>query len=200
MNKLVITVVGAVVVVGAATAIVVARGDDEPKSPATTKTQKTNVATGKKALVAVDACDVLTSSAAKKVLGDQAEKGDTSAGNASTDDISVSNCVYTFKGLTTGPIKEQLASIKTAGVLARAAKTDAGAASNKTPFTTAKPAGVQDISGYGDKAYFNPATGQLNILAGNNWYIISNYTGTSPTAATLDQVKVLADAIKANLK
>lgn len=195
VNKLVVAIVSGVVIVGAGIGIVLTK-----KDPSSSAIDTSNIKTGNDAMVAVDACDVLSASVAKKVLGDGAEKGDTSAGTASTDDISVSNCIYTHKSVTTGSVKDQLASIETVGLLVRAAKNKAGAASNQTPFTSAKPAGVQDVTGYGSKAYFNPSTGQLNVLAGNNWYIISRYTGTSVTRATLEQTKVLADAIKDNLK
>ena len=196
MNKLVIGVIAGVVVVGGiGTALVLGNKDD-----GSGKVDVSNIKTGSDAIVNVDACDVLNDAVAKKVLGDGAEKGDTSAGTASSDDVSVTNCVYTYKAVTTGSVKDQLASTDHAGLLVRSAKTKAGADSNKTPFTSAKPGAAQDVSGYGEKAYFNPTMGQLNVLKGGNWYIISRYKGTSSTKATLDDVKQLADALKDNLK
>lgn len=202
MNKLVLAIVGGVIVVGAGVAVVVTRGDDDNSvritNSATGDSQE--VKTGDAAIINVDACDVLTESVAKQVIGAGAEKGDTSAGNVSSDDVSVSNCVYTYKSVTTGPIFDQLASTDHAGLLVRSAKTQIGVKSNKTPFTTARPSAAQDVSGFGDDAYFNPTTGQLNILKGGNWYILSKYKGTSGTATTVDEVKVLATALKANLR
>lgn len=195
MKKIVIAVVAGVLILGAGAAVVLGK-----KNSSSAPVDTSNIKTGNDVMVAIDACDVLTNEVAKKVLGEGVEKGDTTAGTASSDDISVSNCVYTRKGVTTGSVKEQLASIETVGLLVRAAKNKAGAESNKTPFSSAKPSGVQDVDGYGSQAYFNPATGQLNVLAGNNWYIISHYTGTSVTKATLAQASELADALKANLK
>lgn len=202
MNKLVAILVGGVVVVGAGTAIIISRGSDDDSvkvtNSATRKSQE--VKTGNAALVDVDACDVLTDAAAKAVIGDGATKGDTSAGNASSDDVSVSNCAYNYKSVTTGPALDQLKSNDSVGLLVRAAKTKTGADSNKAVFGSQKPANVQDVSGYGDKAFFNPAYGQLNILKGGNWYILSHYKGVSGTSGTLEQAKQLADAIKSNLK
>lgn len=202
MNKLIAAIIGVIIVIGAGTAIVITRGSDD-NTARTTNTatgQSQEVSTGEAAIVAVDACDVLTLAAAQAVLGNDLEKGDTSAGNVSTDDVSVTNCVYSTKAASTGTIQERLASNKNVGVLARSGKTKAGADSNKAPFTSAKPAGVEDISGYGDQAYFNPKTGQVNILKGGNWYILTYKAGTGATQSTLAELKPLADAIKANIK
>lgn len=187
-------IVGLLVVGGAFLIIGSGSGDDTKTSKVTTRANSTS-----DSFIAVEACDVLTEAAAKKVLGDSATKGDTAAGDVATDDVSVSNCVYTVKS-TGGTIKEQLQNSTSAAVLARGAKTSKGAEGNKYVFGEGKPAGVQDVSGYGDKAYFNPDYGQLNILKGNNWYIISNQKGPKTTEATLEQAKALGDAIKSTLK
>ncbi len=202
MNKLIAAIVGSVIVIGAGTAIVVTRGGDDDAVKVTNSAtgESQDVKVGDAALVEVDACDVLTQAAAEAALGADIEKGDTSAGNASTNDISVTNCVYTNKAATTGSIQERLQSNRSIGILARSGKTKLGAESNKAPFTSAKPAGVEDVSGYGDEAYFNPATGQLNILKGGNWYIVTYKIGTGATKSTMADTKPLADAIKANLK
>lgn len=202
MNKLLAMLVGGVVVVGAGTAIIISRGSDDSSVKITSQKtgQSQEVKTGEDALIAVDACDVLTEAAAKQVIGDGAKKGDTAAGNVSSDDVSVSNCVYNYKSVTTGPALQQLQSTESVGILARAARTKLGAESNKAVFASQKPAGVQDVSGYGNKAFFNPSTGQLNILKGNNWYILSHYTGVSSNKSTLAEATELADAVKDNLK
>ncbi len=202
MSKLLIAVIGAVIVVGGGAALVVSKGSDNNSvkvtNTATGKSQE--VKTGSSAYVAVDACDVLTEAAAKQVIGDGAVKGDTSAGNISSDAVSVSNCVYTYKSVTTGPALDQARSTDAIGVLVRAAKSKVGADSNVAQFGSAKPATDEDVSGYGDAAFWNPALGQLSILKGNNWYIINHYTGLNATKGTLDQAKQLAEAIKSNLR
>ena len=195
MNKLVLLIAGGVIVVGGGAIYFTTKGGaDKPTTASQT------VKTGSDALVAVDACDVLTDSVATQVLGAGATKGDTAAGSASSDDVSVSNCAYTLKAVNGGSVLEQVQGTHAAGLLVRAAKSQTGAESNKGQFGSAKPAGVENVSGYGDSAYWNPQFGQLNILKGGNWYILSNYVGTNPTKGTLDQAKQLADALKSNLK
>lgn len=81
----------------------------------------------------------------------------------------------------------------------RSAKDSAGAASNKSVFTSAgMPSGAQVVQGYGDNAYWDPSLYQLNILKGNNWYILTNYTGTAPAngTATLAMAEQLTQALK----
>lgn len=200
MNKLIPLVVAGAVVVGGGIFLITKNDDDSVSVTNRATGQSQTVKTGEAAIINVDACDVLTEAAAKQVLGAGAEKGNTAAGNASSDDISVTNCNYNYKPVTTGPALQQLQSAVAAGILARSAKTKTGAESNKAVFGPQKPAGVQDVSGYGDKAYFNPKFGQLNILKGGNWYILSHYTGVSPSKGTLEDAKKLADAVKNNLK
>lgn len=195
MNKLVLLIIGGVIVVGGGAAILVTRGNDSNSAKVTnTNTgQSQDIKTGTSALIAVDACDVLTESAAKQILGDGATKGDTSAGNASSDAVSVSSCVYTAK-IDPNVKVVKANNTKGVGILARAAKTKTGADTNKAQFGSAKPAGVQDVSGIGDDAFFNPKFGQLNVLKGNNWYIVSNYSG-SATGGTVESDTQLANLL-----
>ncbi len=202
MNKWIVALIGAVVIVGGGIAVVVTRSKDSKTGVVnnTTTGQSQEVKTGDAAMIAVDACEVLTQAAADQTVGGGATKSDTTAGNASSDDVSVSNCNYLKKPSTGNPLQDAKNGT-TLGILARAAKTSKGAASNKAVFSDQKPAGVQDVSGYGDKAYFNPTYGQLNILKGNNWYILSVKKGIGPgSSVALDHVTPLADAVKANLK
>jgi hypothetical protein len=200
MNKLVAVVIGGVLVVGIGAAVISRRNDNRNPKVTGSSSQNQNVTLGSQAYVTVEACSVLTEAAAKQVLGEGAVKGDTGAANASSNDISVTNCSYTVKPVATGLALEQLQNSEAVSLLVRAARTKAGVDSNKAVFGKQKPAGVEDVAGYGDRAYFNPAVGQLDILKGNNWYILSHYIGTSPTKATLAEAKELADAVKSNLK
>lgn len=185
MNKIVLGVLaGVVIVAGGVTYVIVANSDNSSPKADTNSTSHT-VKTGNSTYIAVDACDILTASVAQQILGAGATKGDTSAGNVSSDDLSVSNCVYTVK---TGATPSSSNSV---GILARAAKTATGAASNQAQFGSAKPAGAQDVSGIGDKAYYSPTYKQLNVLKGNNWYIVTNSVG-SVTNATLESDTQLA--------
>ncbi len=201
MNKIVLVLIAVGVIVIGGVAYYVTRGSgDSVKLTNSATGQSQEVKTGNDAFVAVDACDVLTQAAADQVMGTGSTKSDTSAGNASTDDISVSNCNYLNKPSTGSPLQDAQNGT-TVGVLARAAKSAAGAESNKSVFGAQKPSGVQDLTGYGDKAFFNPQYGQVNILKGNNWYILSVKKGVdSRVVSTLDVVKPLADALKGNLR
>ncbi len=65
-------------------------------------------------------------------------------------------------------------------------------------FGPSKPAGVQDVSNVGDKAYWNPSFGQLNVLKNGNWYILSNGTLDKSKSTQADALK-LYEAVKDNL-
>ncbi len=189
MNKSIALIIGVVIVVGGVGAFVFARKKDSGTKVTNTQTIKTsNVKTGEDAVIAVDACDVLTKDVAIKILGDSPTKGDLSAGNASTNDISVTNCIYSVQ-IQPGALKAN--NTKGVSVLARSAKTSAGVKSNKYIFGDAKPQGVQDVSGIGDQAFFNPKFGQLNVRKGGNYYIVSNYSGAA-TSGTLESSTDLA--------
>ncbi|MEK7447784.1 MAG: hypothetical protein AAB632_03290 [Patescibacteria group bacterium] len=192
MNKIAVWIIGGIIVVGGIAAVFVYTN----KSVNITNTdtgQTTEVKTGDNAIVSVDACDILTQDIAKNILGDAAKKGDLPESQASTKDVSVSSCVYTARIDANGAVS--ISNTKGASVLVRAAKTNAGSDSNKSQFGTNKPAGVQDVDGIGDKAFFNPAYGQLNVLKGGNWYIIANYSGTAGSG-TLESDKQLADLLQ----
>lgn len=146
---------------------------------------------GDKELIVVKACDVLTEKVAKEILGEGAKKSDLATGDTSSDDINVSNCIYSAE-IDPGAIKAT--NLKGVSILARSAKTSTGAESNKAVFDEQKPSGVTDVDGIGDDAYFNPEFGQLNVLKGNNWYIVTNYVG-SPTKASLEDDKTLAEML-----
>jgi hypothetical protein len=130
----------------------------------------------------VQACDLFTVDDAKKIIGDNAtrqEAGDKAA--MSTLDVTLSLCMYADPELT-----------HFASVTVRAPLTDAGAASNDTAFTGARPAGATDVSGYGDKAYFDPTLGQLSVLSHRTYLIFDNGDGSGNTLADAQKV---ADAV-----
>ncbi len=193
MSKITALIAGMVIIIGGAAAFMLLQANNKESAKVinTNNGQSQTVKIGKNVLVAVDACDVLTEAVAKQILGDGASKSDTSAGNASSDAVSVSNCIYTVK---IDPNASKPNNTKGVSVLARAAKTQEGADSNQSQFGSNKPSGTQAVSGVGDKAFFNPQFGQLNVLKGSNWYIVSNYTG-SPLTATVATDKQLADLL-----
>ncbi len=127
------------------------------------------------------ACDILPLATAQKVDAGLAAN-DAPSSDASSDAILVSNCNY-----------YALSTKTSVGLLVRGAKNATGADSNADQFKTV-PMGAQAVDGYGDKAYWDPTFGQLNILKSNNWYILSNGP-VMPKDRTLDAAKKLADVL-----
>lgn len=147
---------------------------------------------------AVKACEVLTLEIAKQLEPEAVYSETHSAMAANSADVNVSNCTY-VRDLHAGEMGgEYMKNAKSVSLLARSALTKIGVDSNKSQFAAEKPADVQDISGYGDKAFWDQKMGQLHILKGNNWYIVS-YASVSGDK-TLDDAKKLADLIKDRLK
>ncbi len=135
-----------------------------------------------------EACAILTPEiAAQLVPGIQ--KGDGQNSNASTDSIKVSSCNYITSGQP----------YTTMNLLARSALDTDGKKSNADMFGDQKPAGVEDVSGVGDKAYWNPTLGQLSVLKNDNWYIISQLDRANPATAKKDTTLKIYEAVKNNL-
>jgi hypothetical protein len=142
----------------------------------------------------VAACHAFALADAQAVLGEGARAGSTNGkSDSASDDIAVSTCSYS------GGSGEDLQATKTVTFLARSAKTKAGAESNLAVFGADKPAGKQDISGVGDAAFWDAQMSQLDILKGNNWYIIGNMSGTRADSGTLDVSRAVYNHIKAKL-
>ena len=185
-KKLIISIVAIIVVVGGGVAAWGLLG----KKESSTSTDSSQASFSAKI---IDACKVLTPEIAAQYLGETPETSDTPSTDASSDDINVSNCAYSTKFVIGQP-----ASLRSASLLARSAKTQAGADSNKSVFIDQRPAGAETISGYGNDAFWTPLMGQLNILKGDNWYIVQ-VGGTSPTSRTLADAKKLADLVIGDL-
>ena len=140
----------------------------------------------------VKACDLLSVEDAKTVLGQDIEPADGSdAAAASSDDIAVSRCVFAQKlGAAVTP-----ASQKQASLVVRSPRSDTGKQANRNVFTgSAKPANVEQVSGFGESAFWNPEFGQLNILKNDAWYIVE--AGPSvPTERKAEDAKTLARTV-----
>ncbi len=133
------------------------------------------------------ACAVLTQEIAKSVLGSVGEETPPPPEN-SNDDVSVTSCVRA--NAVTGLDRPMSVSL-----LMRVAKSVTGAKANESVFQAGGlPSGAMEVSGYGDAAFWNPTFGQLNILKGGNWYIVSSGP-IDPKKHTLEGTKPLADAI-----
>lgn len=193
MNKLTILIIGTVIIVGGISVVITRNsGDESVKVTNAINGNSDDMKLGSGAEISVDACAILNEAIAKTVLGDNAKKGDLPNSEVSTKDVSVSSCVYTAKINPSAPVR--IANTKGVGLLVRAGKTNAGKKSNQDQFSTYKPSGVQDVVGLGDSAFFNPQFGQLNILKGGNWYIVTNYSGNA-MGGTLDTNKTLANLL-----
>lgn len=173
MNKKFIWIIALVVLVfGVVAAIVV--NNQKTTAPDSQSNKKSTYDAPK-------ACDILTAGLAQKIDAGLTANESPDSG-ASSDAISVSNCNY-----------YSVSTRVSVGLLVRAAKSDIGAKSNSDQFVTLPP-GSEPVEGYGDRAYWDPSFGQLNILKNNNWYILSS----GPVVAkdrTLADTKKLADLI-----
>lgn len=176
----------AIILVAAAVAAVILAAKNS-KSPSN-KISNTPVATNKNPSPK-DACTIFTLADAKQLLGDTA-KGGSNPIFESSSDFDVSTCTYTQDQGANAPVSSK----KSATLQVQAPKTAVGIASNQKEFGPFKPAGVQDVAGYGDLAYWDPEHGQMNILKDNIWYTLS-YGPTTPSERTLDQAKQLADLL-----
>jgi len=181
--KKVIPVVITVVLIAGGIGIYLITKKDATKTD-TTSQQKSSTTSFK----VINACDALLQTDADAILGTGAKKTDSSSGATSSSDVQVTTCGYFVSTPT----------YRSAMILARAAKTDDGAETNKTQFASGKPTDAITVNGFGDAAYWSPTYGQLNILAHNNWYILTNGTGR-PADAKVDDARALATQVMARL-
>lgn len=182
MKKFAPFIVGILVVVGGLAAFMSLK-KDEPTSSNTTTPASSNEKDS--AFKVTKACDVLKPEIAKKVLGDNVAAADSNSdAPTESDDLVVTNCNYSIEGAALG-------DNRTASLLVRSPKTTAGVDSNKQAFGSLKPAVAQDVSGYGEMAFWNPDFGQFNVLKDNTWYIVS--TGPlKPAERKLEDAKAFA--------
>jgi hypothetical protein len=137
------------------------------------------------------ACEVLTADIAKTLLGSVGDES-APAPDPGSAGVNVSSCVRA--NTVVGFDKTRSVSL-----LMRVATSQTGAESNESVFTTGSlPTGAQQVDGYGDKAFWNPAFGQLNIFENGNWYILSSGQ-IDPRTHTLADTLKLADALKSQL-
>jgi hypothetical protein len=182
-------IIGLILVAGAATGVILAvnssKNHDDNSQPASVqKKPAANIAAQKQA------CGIFTLADAKQLLGDSAKGGENPA-DTSSQDVDVTVCNY-LQDLSSSNVP--VSSGKSASLTVKIPKTEDGIKSNQGQFGIVKPGDVQDVSGYGDNAYWDPTHGQLDILKNNTWYILSNGSIT-PSARTLDEAKQLADLL-----
>lgn len=135
-----------------------------------------------------NACDLLTPVKAQDLLGEKVISVDTK-GAAVSGDIAISKCSYTDSSET----QDQML---VAAIAVRSGVNDAGVQKNKTDFAASQSnKTVEAVTDLGDSAYFNPVIGQLNILDGRRWIIVSYGIGASPETNTIDKAIELANTV-----
>ena len=140
------------------------------------------------------ACAFFTLSDAKKLLGDDAKAGNNPAYEPGGTSIYTSSCTYSTHKGTVQPAGATAGSKQSATLLIRQPNTDKGTQTIQGEFGELKPTGVQDVAGYGDSAFWDPAHGEFNILKNNNWYVLS-IGPPAPSGRSLDQAKSMADLL-----
>lgn len=194
MKKTVFIIV-LVLALGAGVYFIFFRGDEEPKTTETPQNTVQGIEVDGEFRIINDACQLFVQTDADTVLGAGSVKSTTASADTSSDDIKVSNCTYTYN-ISPGdlPVTDY---IVTASIVSRSARTTTGAESNESHFVSL-PEGAEVVEGYGEAAYWNPQFGQLNILKGNNWYILSNGPAVVGERTLNDALK-LADTLLAKL-
>lgn len=135
-----------------------------------------------------DACKMFTPSEAQDLLGDKVINVNTNKITVSGN-IAVSKCSYTDSN------PDQTKMI-VAAIAVRSGVNDKGVAQNKTEFAASQANNTaQIVKDLGDKAWFNQVSGQLNVLSGKRWIIISYGAGASPADNTVDKAVELAHKI-----
>lgn len=174
--KKVIIILAVLVILGGGVGIVLFTKKDA------SKTDSKNQAT----FTIYEACKLLTKDKAISLLGTSTTLGQEPS-PSNSDDLKVTNCVYNNN---TGNFKDMVS----VSVLVRSPLTQTGADSNMETFSNTSTIGETVVDGYGEKAAWNSATGQLNILKDKNWIIIT-FGKTQPTSRTLDDAKRAADLL-----
>ena len=154
MRRWLAYLIGVVLIAAVAITVVIAAGsknNSDKKSSASNSATAGNTPPG----TIKQACHIFTLADAKQLLGDTA-KGGQNPVIESSGDLDVSTCTYTQDEGSNAPVS----SSKSATILVRAPKTTKGASSNQEQFGPLKPANVQDVSGYGDNAYWDAEHGQ----------------------------------------
>lgn len=110
-----------------------------------------------------EACNVFSYSQAKIILGDNNLTIDSDA--KEIEGFTINSCSYSINSSE---------SRQKASLLIRKSKNKTNSNEDKAQFSVYKPAGAENITGYGDAAYWNSDFGELHILNDGSWYVITN--------------------------
>ncbi len=134
------------------------------------------------------ACDLFSPAKAKELLGNKA------LNSSMNSPVILKNTASSKCGYTDG--NPDTNNMIVAAIIVRSGINDAGIQQNKTEFTSGKPTkNVEIVNGLGDNAYFNEELGQLNILSGHEWIILSFGVGSAPGTNTVDKSIELAHKV-----
>ncbi|QHN43142.1 hypothetical protein GII36_04815 [Candidatus Mycosynbacter amalyticus] len=135
-----------------------------------------------------NACKLFTTEEATDLLG--------SATIQSVDDAPVvsRNTAVSKCGYTDGNHDQN--QMVVAAIIVRSGINDDGVLENKRDFVKSQPRGATEVvQGVGDAAFFNTSNGQLSVLDGRDWLILSYGVGADPSSNTKDQALKLADIV-----
>lgn len=136
----------------------------------------------------VKACDLLSMDEAKELLGNRTLRSRDGTvfitGNSGN-----SECGYTDGN-------PDIANMVVAALIVRSGVNDKGVEKNKADFAAARPdRNIEVVKDLGDSAYFNHDLGQLNILDGREWIILSYGVGQTPETNTVEAAVAMAHKI-----
>lgn len=139
----------------------------------------------------VNACDMFTAKEAKELLGERINLSSNQK-PVQTKNTAVSKCGYT----DANPETENMI---VAAIMVRSGINDEGVKQNKDEFNASKPReGIEVVKDLGEAAYFNEKLGQLNILRGQEWIILSYGIGEAPGLNTVNQAVEFAKKVLEN--
>lgn len=135
-----------------------------------------------------NACNLFTREEAQELLGNNAIHSSmidpVMSGNTAT-----SKCAYTDGN-------PDVNNMVVAAVVVRTGVNDEGVKQNNKEFTEGRPTNnTETVKNLGDNAYFNKENGQLNILDGHEWMLLSYGIGSSPSTNTLENAVKLANKV-----
>lgn len=134
----------------------------------------------------VVACTLLTKDEAKELLGRNVIDTNKNAVSV-TQSRATSKCSYS---------DDNGGNMAVIGLAVRSAVTKAGIDENKRDFAASKAANqVETVEGVGDEAFYLPANGQLNILKGRAWLLITHGVGDDKSTYTLENAKKVATKV-----
>ena len=137
----------------------------------------------------VRACDLFTLDEAKELIGSNAFRSTEDA-----DPVLQGNAVTSSCGYSDG--NANIDDSIVAAIKVRSGINDDGIEENKNDFQRGIPdEKISNVPDLGDSAYFNQVNGQLNILNGLDWIIISYGVNSDPAGNTVDQAVALAKKI-----